>query len=78
MRQENRSSLIKRLKDAYQGRYHPETLEEAERLIDMELKEQPIRKEKQSISEMLRETQRETTQNVEAGRTHKKRERDAR
>lgn len=78
MRKENRSSLIKRLKDAYQGRYHPDTLEEAERLIDMELKEQPIRKEKQSISEMLRETQRETTQNVEAGRTHKKRERDAR
>lgn len=78
IRRENRSGLIKRLKEAYQGRYHADTLEEAEKLVDVELQEVVVRRDPRSISEWLKAAQQEKKPGMEPQRAIRKRDRDAR
>lgn len=62
IRPEDRAGLVRRLYEKYRDKYSSDTFDEANRQIDTELKEQPIQRKKQSISEHLKSPKQQTLQ----------------
>ena len=62
LRPDGRVGLVRKLYEKYMDKYSSETFDEANRQIDAELQEQPIRKKKRSISEQLKMPKQETPQ----------------
>ena len=62
IRPDGRAGLVRKLYEKYKEKYNSDTFDEANRQIDTELQEQPIRKKKRSISEQLKTPKQKTLQ----------------
>ncbi len=62
LRPDGRVGLVRKLYEKYRDKYSSDTFDEANRQIDVELKEDPIQKKKRSLSEQLKTPKQATTQ----------------
>lgn len=62
LRSDGRVGLVRKLHEKYRDKYSSDTFDEANQHVDAELQEQPIQKEKRSISEQLKIPKQEVPQ----------------